>query len=94
MLRLYYNRQCELPASVDSGPGTTEHNFAVVGFEIEGRSVYSPFPECMIPDDRPVFWVEFQDAVLVTVEGNKTKALIRSKSSSSSQENLRLVPKL
>lgn len=72
MVRLYFNKRGELPVSVDTGDGTREYSFQEVTlFGVEGKSVYDPISECMTPEDKPIFWIEFLDAILIRSDGHK-----------------------
>lgn len=64
MVRVYFNKACSRPWSVDTGAGTTERTYQYVAFVgMTGCAVYEP----CVGDDTvtPTAWIEFNDEVRV-----------------------------
>jgi hypothetical protein len=57
MIRLYFNRRCEKPWSIDRGPGTEESIFREVLVRAEGRTIFSP--ESGDNLNAPTAWIQF-----------------------------------
>ena len=67
MIRLYFNKKCPKPWSVDSGPGTPESNFDRVLIETAGHTVFNA--KAGDNENTPTAWVEFTYGTLIDRNG-------------------------
>jgi len=75
MIRLYFNRRCAQPWSLDNGPGTPELTCAHVIVSAPGLTMYDA---SQTDPDQACAWVEFEGAKLERL-GDETYKIVRAK---------------